>query len=160
VDDTGLNTLLDNLSSFEFPKEQTQLTPKAHNTPQLEQHEVNQFVIDKTKKLVETGVDAVQDMMPYVQQGQNPDEIAALAELMNATTKAIEAMNKANLIEKKADRDERMKKIELEAKKELIQLKPGNTVNNNTNVLIASREEIMKRLVDVKDSKVLEINDK
>lgn len=158
MDDLGLSTLLDGLSSFEFPKEERVVSNT--NKQKLEQEQVNQFVIDKTKQLVETGVEAVQDMMPLVQQGQNPDEIAALAELMNATTKAIEAMNRANLIDKKADRDEKIRKIEIEAKKELIQLKPGNTINNNTNVLVASREEIMKKLIEVKDSKVLEINDK
>ncbi len=159
MDDIGLNTLLDGLSSFEFPKEEKSIVNSTSNR-KLDQHEVNQFVIDKTKQLIETGVDAVQDMMSLVQQGQNPDEIAALAELMNATTKAIEAMNKSNLIDKKADRDEKLRKMEIEAKKELVQLKPGNTINNNTNVLVASREEIMKKLIEVKDSKVLEINDK
>ena len=156
MDESNFNTLLDGLSSFEFPSESKNL-PK--NPSSLKDEDVNQYVLDKSKALIEAGVTAVQDMTPYIVQGQNPDEVAALAELMSATTKAIEALNKTNLIDRKAQKDEKLKKLEIEGKKELIQLQPNKNVTNNMNVLVASREEIFKKLFS-EEAEVLEIQDK
>jgi predicted amidohydrolase YtcJ len=156
VDESNFNTLLDGLSSFEFPSESKNLS-KAH--PSLKDEDVNQYVLDKSKALIEAGVTAVQDMTPYVVQGQNPDEVAALAELMSATTKALETLNKTNLIDRKAKKDEQLKKLDIQGKKELAQLQPGNKTTNNMNVLVASREEIFKKLFD-QEAEVLEIQNK
>lgn len=120
----------------------------------LKDGDVNQYVLDKSKTLIETGINAVQDLASYVTQGQNPDEIAALAELMNATSKAIEALNRVNLIDKKADRDEKLKRIEIEGRKELANLTGPQHVTNNMNVLVASREEIMKKLFGDKNDQL------
>jgi hypothetical protein len=154
VNNEDLNTLFDGLSSFSMPSVEA---PKEKIT--LKDEEVNQYVLDKSKSLIETGLNAVQDLASYVTQGQNPDEIAALAELMNATSKAIEALNRVNLIDRKADRDEKLKRIDIEGKKELISLSGPQNVTNNMNVLVASREEIMKRLFG-NGSEQLEIDNK
>ena len=158
MSEDNIDTLLESLSSFDFKN----ITPKETNkkVSGLADEDVNQFILNKSKELIETGVSAVQDLMPYVQQGQNPDEIDALANLMSATTKAIEALNKTNLIDRKADRDEKIKKMEIEARKELAQAQGNKTINHNTNVLIASREEIMKKLLGVDTAEVLEIENK
>lgn len=153
MNNDDLNTLFDELSSLSLPKQE----PKPPMT--LKDEEVNQYVLDKSKSLIETGLNAVQDLASYVTQGQNPDEIAALAELMNATSKAIEALNRANLIDRKADRDEKLKKIDIEGRKELATLTGPKQVTNNMNVLVASREEIMRKLFGDKSNE-LKIDDK
>lgn len=143
MNNEDLNTLFEELSSFDITSQ-----PKRHIQVKetLKDEEVNQYVLDKSKAIIEAGVLAVQDMSSYVVNGQNPDEITALAELMNATSKAIETLNKVNLIDRKANRDEKLKKMDIEAKKELLQMQPANNITNNMNVLVASREDIMKKL--------------
>jgi hypothetical protein len=152
-----LSTLLDELTSISVPKPSISKLSKEQT---LEEVDINQYVLNKSKALIDAGVDAVQDLKDVVISAQNPDEIESLASLLNATTKAIEVLNKSNLIDKKANKDKELKIMEIEARKEIAQLKPGSTTTNNTNVLIASREEIMKKLFSLTDSKVLEIDDK
>lgn len=157
MNNDDLNTLFDEISSFHLPPSQKKDSDKKEIT--LKDEEVNQYVLNKSKALIEAGLNAVQDMSSYIVGGQNPDEIAALAELMNATTRALESLNKTNLIDRKADRDEKLKRIEIEARKELAQLQPSQNVTNNMNVLVASREEIMKKLFS-NEQEVLKIHDK
>tara|TARA_R110000868_G_scaffold55422_9_gene172240 strand:- start:2136 stop:2606 length:471 start_codon:yes stop_codon:yes gene_type:complete len=156
VDDNSIDTLLDELSSFEFS---TKVQELPRSVAKLSDEDVNQYVLDKSKALIETGIAAVQDVASYATQSNNPDEIAALAELMSATTKALDTLNKTNLIDRKANRDEKIKRLEIQGRKEIAQLQPGNNVTNNMNVLVASREEIFKKLFEVK-AEVLEIQDK
>lgn len=157
MDDSNIDTLIDSLSSFNFSTVESKPVQK---TQTLKEEEVNDYFLSKTKALIEAGVGAVQDMTPYIVQGQNPDEIDALASLMTATAKALENLNKGSLLDKKAENDEKIKRLEIEARKELAQLQPKNQITNNTNVLVASREEIMKKLFDVKETQVLEIHNK
>lgn len=156
MDDNSIDTLLDELSSFEFS---TKVQELPRSVAKLSDEDVNQYVLDKSKALIETGIAAVQDVASYATQSNNPDEIAALAELMSATTKALDTLNKTNLIDRKANRDEKIKRLEIQGRKEIAQLQPGNNVTNNMNVLVASREEIFKKLFEVK-AEVLEIQDK
>jgi hypothetical protein len=158
MDENNLSVLLDELSSFKFPS-QNEKASTTSSPVALQDQDVNQYFLNKSKAVIEAGVNAIQDLSPYVTQGQNPDEIAALAELMSATTKALDTLNKGNLIDKKAVKDEKLKRIDIQGKKELLELQPSKNVTNNTNVLIASREEIMQKLFS-KKAEVIEIEDK
>jgi hypothetical protein len=157
MDENNLSVLLDELSSFKFPSQHE----KAISVPSsnFQDVDVNQYFLNKSKAVIEAGVNAIQDLSPYVTQGQNPDEIAALAELMSATTKALDTLNKGNLIDKKAAKDEKLKHIDIQGKKELLELQPSKNVTHNTNVLVASREEIMQKLFG-KNAEVIEFEDK
>lgn len=154
--DDELSTLLDGLSTFSIPKTVSEIPSRL----KLEDKDINEYVLSKSKALIDAGVDAVQDLKDIVVSAQNPDEIESLASLLNATTKAIEVLNKVNLIDRKANKDRELKIMEIEARKELAQFKPGSLTTNNTNVLIATREEIMKNLINIKHSEVLEIDNK
>ena len=153
MDDSSIDTLIDELSSFELPRP-GQSAPLS--VSQLSDREVNQYILDKAKALIETGVSAVQDMAPYVAQTSDPESVAALAELMSATTRAIEALNRGNLLEKKAAKDEKIKRLEIQGRKEIATLQAKSNTTNNLNVLVASREEIFKKLFD-EPVKVLEL---
>lgn len=144
----SLDTLLEEISSFNYSSAK-QIKPP---TTEITEDNISDYILKKTGNLVEAGLGAVEDLKDYIVQGQNPDEIAALSELISSTTKAIEALNRINLYNKKTKHDKELKKIDIEGKKEIASLVPGNnTVNNN--VIIASRAEILDRLFsDTKDS--------
>ena len=155
--DNDLDTLIDTLSSFEFPMHSHQTNKEEFV---LKEEDTAQYFLNRSKALIEAGVNAVQDMTPYVVQSQDPKEIAALAELMSATTQALDTLNKTALVNKKADRDEQLEHIRIQGRKEIAQLsQKDNNVTNNVNVLVASREEIMSKLFG-KNCKELPLNDK
>jgi len=154
-----LNTLLDELSSFKMPVK-TQTITQTNETKEITDDNINEFILQKASKLINTGLGAVDELKDFIVQGQNPDEIAALSELISSTTKALEALNRINLQNKKAKTDKELKMLDVESRKSIANMLPGNTITNNTNVLIASREEIFKKLLETEqDATRLQIID-
>lgn len=137
-----LDTLLEELSSFDYS---TVKSNKRQEETEIDENNINEYILKKTGNLINAGLGAVEDLKEYIVQGQNPDEIAALSELISSTTKAIEALNKINLHNKKTKHDKELKKIDIEGKKEIATLSSGDTTINN-NIVVASRQEILDRL--------------
>lgn len=142
-----LNTLLDELSSFQLPANNSRPI-RTEQGSDLTDENINEFILKKASKLINSGLGAVEDLKDFIVQGQNPDEIAALSELISSTTKALEALNRINLQNKKAKTDRELKEIDIAGRKAVAGMLPNNNVTNNTNVLIASREEIIKQLLE------------
>lgn len=150
-----ITTLLDELSSFEYTAPQPNKTRKKH---ELTEENITDFVIKSSEELINAGLESVADLRDYVVQGQNPDEIEALSGLINSTTSAIEALNKMVLLKKKNEAAKELKIMELENRKEVAALLPQNNVFSNTNVVVASRDEIIKKLIGT-ESKTIELED-
>ena len=139
----SIDTLLDELSSFSMPVAKPKIFSE-HN--EATEDNINEYIIKRTSHLIDTGIGAVEDIKDYIVQGQNPDELAALSELISSTTKAIEALNRINLLNKKAKTDKELKTMDLQNRKEVAGMLPGNNIVNN-NLIVASREEIFKQLL-------------
>jgi hypothetical protein len=154
----NFDTLLNELTSFTMPSNTSSKPSINKLETSLDEDNINQFVLNKTSNLIEVGLGAVEDLKDYIVQGQNPDEIAALSELISSTTKAIEALNRINLLNKKTKADKEIKTIELEAKKEIAG-KIQNNITHNTNVLVTSRKEIFKQLLSEPDNTLIEISE-
>jgi hypothetical protein len=154
---SDLDTLLDELSSFSFPQPTTAKSVPRGTPTQITEDNINDYILQKTGNLIDAGLGAVSDLKDFIVQGQNPDEIAALSELISSTTKAIEALNKINLQNKKAKTDKELKAIDIEGKKAVAGMLPGNNVTNNTVNLVASREEIFKQLLDNIEDEPVEV---
>jgi hypothetical protein len=142
----NIDTLLEELSSFSFPTNTTQKSNRVASD--VNEDNINEYIIKVHSEIIDTGVSAIEDLKDFIVQGQNPDEIAALSELISSTTKALESLNKINLLNKKAKTDKELKTMELENRKQVASMLPGNNIVNNTNVLVASREEIIKKLLN------------
>lgn len=154
---SDIDTLLDELSSFSMPQTTAKSVPRGTPTTITEDN-INDYILQKTGALIDTGLGAVSDLKDFIVQGQNPDEIAALSELISSTTKAIEALNRINLQNKKAKTDKELKAIDIEGKKAVAGMLPGNNVTNNTVNLVASREEIFKQLLNnLEEEPVVEV---
>jgi hypothetical protein len=156
---SDINTLLNELSSFSFPQQSTAKSVPRGTPTHITEDNINEYILQKTGTLIDAGLGAVSDLKDFIVQGQNPDEIAALSELISSTTKAIEALNKINLQNKKARIDKELKAIDIEGKKQVAGMLPGNNTINNTNLLVASREEIFKKLIqdtEIEDLQIVE----
>lgn len=156
--DDDISSLLDELGSFTPPAPNTQKA--AQDTTPLKDEDVQQYFLNKTKALVEAGLGAVQDLTPSVVAGSDSREIEALSKLMTSTAQALEALQRTALIDKKADRDEKLEKLRQDGRKEVAMLTQGPQHITNNNILVASREEIMKKLFGEEKGEVLRIADK
>lgn len=155
---SDIDTLLDELSSFSFPQTTTAKSVPRGTPTNVTEDNINDYILQKTGNLIDAGLGAVSDLKDFVVQGQNPDEIAALSELISSTTKAIEALNRINLQNKKAKTDKELKTMDIEGKKAIAGSLPGANITNNTVNLVASREEIFKQLLnDVKAEETVEV---
>jgi hypothetical protein len=155
---TNLDTLLSELSSFNVTVP-ADVRPQA---PDLTEDKVTDFVVKSAGALVNAGLESVNDLRELVVQGQNPDEIAALASLISSTAGAIEALNKLILLKKKNEASKELKQMEIEGKKQIASITgptTGNTITNNTQVLVASREDIIKQMLQEPEKIVLETNE-
>lgn len=106
---------------------------------------VNDYIMQKVGRLIESGLDTVEAIQQTIASGFEPEELQAFSGLMTAITNAANTLNKINVENKKAKNAKELKNIDIEAKKELGN---GETKGGNTNVLIATREEIMKQFLN------------
>ena len=153
-----IQTLLDELSSFEMPAPNTKKAMEAE--PVLNKEDAEQYFLNKTKAIIEASVGAVQDLTAATTAGGDAKDVDALAKLVASTAQMLDTLNKSSLIDRKADRDERLEKIKLEGKKEILTLNQSPKQVTNNNFLIATREEIMKKLSEPKNNDILEIENK
>lgn len=156
--DDDIQTLLDELSSFEMP---TPNTKQAVNIdPVLNKEDTEQYFLNKTKAVIEASVGAVQDLTQATVQSGDAKDVDALAKLIASTAQMLDTLNKTSLIDKKADRDEQLEMIRIEGRKQIAQLNQGPKHITNNNVLVASREDIMKKLIDTPKAEILNIENK
>lgn len=157
--DEDIESLIESLSSCDVPSKTKEAVQREEDNQPLDEKDVKQYVIDRTKTLIETSLATVQDIAPAVSQTGDNKEVEALSKLIGATAQALDVLNRGALIDKKADRDEqleevrhqhRLKQIEIQYEKQQEQLKQP------TNVVIASREDIIKTLYGNKEPKLLD----
>jgi len=132
-------------------KNDTSLTHSASTTAvknniSITDDNINEYILNKASRLVEGGVDTIDVLRETVLAASTePHEIEAYSELFKAVTGAIDVLNKVNIQNKKTKASKEIKEMEITARKEL----PEN--KGNTNILIATREEIIKGFL--KDNK-------
>jgi hypothetical protein len=139
-----IQVLLDEIDSFQMPSTNTEKAKEAD--PVLNKEDIEQYFLNKTKAVIEASVGAVQDLTGATVQGGDAKDVEALSKLVASTAQMLDTLNKSTLINKKADRDEQLEKIRIEGRKEVALLNQGPKQITNNNVLVATREEIMKKL--------------
>ena len=60
----------------------------------LDPSDVEEFVIKNSGHLVQQSLDVMDNVKDYIMASGDPDSISALSELINASSKAIESLNK------------------------------------------------------------------
>jgi hypothetical protein len=134
-----IDAIVEQLRADSVPSN-NQIVPSETPLPDVNDDNMNEYVIKKATENIEASLDAVNSLKDIVITGQNPQEIAALASLINATTKALDSLNKINMQNKQIKNNIEIKQMEVSAAKNI---KPPTT-----NVLIATRDEIMSKLYD------------
>ena len=126
-----------------IPKEAKQLAAKKDIEP-LEKEEVEQFIIDQSAKLIKDSMEMIDNMKEVVFHVPDADNVSSLAELVKASTGAIETLNKLIAQDKKSKTQLQVKQLDIQSKQILQN-------SEQEHKLKLSREEILKKLIDGKD---------
>ena len=146
--DTDINSLISQLNDT------TAVNKKVNAQSQelgLQPEEVEQFVIKNSGHLVQQSLDVLENVKDYILASGDPDSISALSELINASSKSIESLNKIVVQNKRSATSLATKQMDVQAKYAIEEKK-------NESALIGTRDEILKMIFD--DVKVIEANEK
>ena len=113
------------------------------DTSKLTDENVNEYVYKKSGELVESTLGAIQSFRDNILAGSDAKEIAALSQLINSASKALDQLNKINLQNKQTKSNLEIKKLELESNSHLSKLVP-----QTNNIVIATRDEIMQKMFE------------
>lgn len=121
--------------------------------------EMKRFVLKHSAELVENSVKSIMELQKLTVATGDPEMMAGLASLIAASTGAIETVNKMHIQNKKFEDAKELRKLDLEGKKEIQRLKNDGYLNlpaGNTNILVATREEIIAQLTGKAKAKAVE----
>jgi hypothetical protein len=139
-DNNEIDAIIQELKADEIPLQNKK--DIIENSNEVNDENVGEYVYKKSAELVESTLGAVQNLKDTVLTGSDPKEIAALSQLINSATKALDQLNKINIQNKVNKSNKEIKQMEIESNAN----RP--ILPNTTNVLIATRDEIMKQMFD------------
>lgn len=111
--------------------------------------EMKDFVAKHSAELVQNSVKSIMELQKLTVATGDPEMMAGLASLIAASTGAIEAVNKMHLQNQKIEAAKELRKMDIEGRKEIQRLKNDGYLNlpsGQTNILVATREEIIAQL--------------
>ena len=147
VPDESVAQFLKDLKTIQT--EQSVNRESSNNVATIENLE--EFVLKNSSEVVNSSINMLKNMESVVQTIQGAEEMAAYSELVNASTNAIDTLNKLLMQKKKNEAMLEIKKMDVENKKEL-------QSNDHAVKVLASREEILKMMLSAKNNTQSEIN--
>ena len=114
----------------------------------LDNQELEQFILDNQSALIKDSVDVLQIMKQYVAAAPNAEDIGSFAELLKATSTAIDNLTKLHTSNQRVETQVKIKQMDIEAKK---------VINDDNNMvkLVGTREEIFNKML--KESDVIDV---
>jgi len=110
----------------------------------LTKDNLEEFILTNSGKLVTKSLGLIDNIESFVSTSPEPDDVAALSELIKAAASAVESLNKIYIADSKNDNQMKMKKLDIAAREKL------SLMDNQTKILL-SREDIMKALINPND---------
>jgi len=141
--DEAVNDIISQLKQ----SNKTAKTPVEENV--LKREDIEDFIIQNSSRLIKKSLSIVDNVNDYISSAPENRDVAAIAELIKASSGAIEALNKLHTAKERNDTQVVVKQMDIESKERL------NIADNGTRLLL-SRDDIMKGLVD-KDGDVIDV---
>jgi len=116
----------------------------------LDKDNLEEFVLSRTGMLINSSMEMVDTVKQYVVAAPNSEEVESLSSLLRATTSSLDTLSKILLQNMKTDTTVRVKNMDIESKKQLVDQEHHNKV-------LLSREDIIDGLIN--NAEVIEIND-
>jgi len=111
----------------------------------LTKDQLEDFIIKSSGKLVSKSLSIVEDVQEYVASTPDAKDVSALAELINATTSAIDTLNKVYISDERNKTQVKVKLMDVESRERM------NITDNKTKILL-SREDVMNALINNSES--------
>ena len=147
MDNINPDDLISQLKNL--PADSKMLERAATEYPELSKEDVEEFVINKSSKLIQDSLELIDNMKEVVHHMPEAENISSLAELIKASSGAIETLNKIVIQDKKTNTTISSKKMDIASRREL-------QTSDQSHALTMSREEIMARLIN--DKSVIDVN--
>lgn len=118
----------------------------------ISEDQLYDHVTRSAAEIITNGLDAIAGIKLRIQTGADPDLVQSFSTLIASTTSAIETLNKIQLQTKKAKDAENLERLRHQHKTEQIEQRSKLNLGDgegggNTNILIATREDIMNSLL-------------
>ena len=143
--DNTVNSILDQLKTVPTVAKKVNEMPSGD----ISKEHLEKFVIQYASRLVENATESVEYIKDNVQAAPTADDVISLAELIKSTSGALEILNKIVINKDKLQNSVKIKEMDVASKREELEVKA-------TTSLIASRDEIMKQLMN-KSAKIIDI---
>ena len=116
----------------------------------IDPEKLEEFLISRSSKLINKSLNIVDNVNDYISSAPENRDVAALAELIKASSSAIETLNRLHTAKERNETQKEVKMIDIKARERM------NITDNQTRVLL-SREDIMDALISDKDEKTIDI---
>jgi hypothetical protein len=120
----------------------------------INENNVDDFIFRKSSILIQQGVDTIEAIKGTVLSGADAETIEAYSKLMSSVTGSIEILNKINIQKRKEVAAKALKQMDMDASSKLLDKYDGgvNIKNQTNNIIVASRDEIIKAMLTKADS--------
>jgi len=115
----------------------------------LNKEDLEDFLIQNSGKLIKKSLSIVDNVNDYISSAPENRDVAALAELIKASSSAIETLNKLHVAKERNETQLEVKKIDVQSKERM------NIADNQAKILL-SREDVISALVE-DDSEVIDV---
>ena len=138
--DTAVNDILTQIKSHN--KDTTEIKKVAE---EIDLDNLEEFLVKKTSSLINSSVDMVDDVKEYIASAPENRDVASLAELIKASSSAIDTLSKLHTAKEQNKNRVEIKQMDIESKEKL------NIMDNQTKVLM-TRDDVMKALTSDDDT--------
>lgn len=148
------------MNSEEFPEDEiddlvSQLKDnnKAFQKQKTEKKEITaenleEFIMQSSGSLVQDSLEVIGSLKEYTNMAPDARETESIAELIKASTSAIETLNKILLQQKKSETQIKVKQMD-------VQSRQGIAMSDQQTKILLSREDVMKKLLE--DAKAIDV---
>lgn len=139
-DDTqeAVNNILNQLKTFDAPKQVIQHQPPAPD-------ELEQFIINKSSELINKSLQVLDEYRDFLTATPSEESAEAMSNLINASSSAIESLNKVLAANKRAATSLKVKEMEIKARVD-------NNKRDNATKLMMTRGQLMQMLMDAPEA--------
>ena len=107
----------------------------------LSKENLEEFILNNAGKLIQQSEEMESDVKQYVETAPEHRDVTSLAELIKASSSAIESLSKVLVQDKKGVTQKEVKQLDIQGKKELLQ-------GEVTAKIMLSRDEVIKELFE------------
>ena len=118
---------------------------KVKENEENETDDLNEFILRNSKELVESGIEAINEIKQTVLLNPQSDEVEALAEIFKGVSSAMSILKDIHIAKMKTENSKEIKQMDIESKRQL------EKIEDSKSGVQMTRDEIFKMLIDNED---------